>query len=62
MSRHGRFTEIQERKHLQRYDERRERQRTRRQKMLNEYANARKAADALFKPTHPRFGDKMKEE
>jgi hypothetical protein len=55
MSRHGRFTERQEKMHQARYEEKRERQRTRKQKMLAEYAKA----NALFKPTPPRFGDKQ---
>jgi hypothetical protein len=42
---------------MQRHDEQRERQRSRKQKMLSDYA----AANALFKPTHPRFGDKLTE-
>jgi hypothetical protein len=67
--RHGRFTDRQEKMHQQRYDEQRERQRSRKQKMLSEYANARKAADALFsravhsvdKPGPVRYGDNPKE-
>jgi hypothetical protein len=38
MARHGKFTEHQERKHMQRHDEQRERQRSRKQKMLSDYA------------------------
>jgi hypothetical protein len=57
MARHGRFTEHQERKHMQRHDEQRERQRTRKQKMLADYA----AANALFKPAPIRYGDTPKE-
>jgi hypothetical protein len=52
MSRHGRFTPAQERRIEARYEAKRQRYQSRKQKMLAEYANQQ------FKPAPIRFGDK----
>jgi hypothetical protein len=56
MSRHGRFTPAQERRIERRFEAKRERHQSRKQKMLAEYANAQ------FKPAPIRYGDKSKTE